>query len=178
MLIFEILIPSIICFLLIKFRFKGKILFNETKFLYETLISLTFLGGLIGLYLNGLQYDFIDHIFNKASIIVGLVSTLLLVLSYRTQFRKTFFFIDLSLWLFVLIIKGGYCCGFATCTPYPSIILFDIASTLLRLLILRKLVFEIKPIVPIFMTIILIAVKAIFLKYPLIEKIEIINYWR
>jgi hypothetical protein len=170
----EILIPLIICFLIIKFRFNGKLLLNDTRFLYETLISLTFLGSVIGLYLNKLQYDIIDHIFNEASIIFGLTSSLLLFLSYRTQFRKTFFIIDLSLWLFVLIIKGGYCFGFAACAPYPSIILFDIASTLLRLLILRKLIFEMKLISIFFITAILITGKAIFLKYPLMERMF---YW-
>ena len=169
--IIEILLPFLMCYLLIRFRFKGKILINDLSFLFETLIVFTATGGILGLYLNRLAFDIIDHQFNIQSLIFGLISTLLLVLAYKTRFTKWIYLLDLGLWIFVLSVKGGYMVGFGTGLPYPAIILFDIFSIALRLQLFRKLVFDFKWIGLICITIMLIVLKLLFLSYPLIEKI-------
>lgn len=167
----EILLPFLMCFLLIRFRFKGKFLINDTSFLFETLIVFTATGGILGLYLNHLAFDIIDHQFNIQSIIFGLISTLLLILAYKTRFTKWFYLLDLVLWIFILTVKGGYMSGFGIGLPYLSIILFDIFSIALRLQLFRKLLFDFKLIGVICITILLIVLKIIYLSYPLIERI-------
>ncbi|NOQ26156.1 MAG: hypothetical protein GQ564_12400 [Bacteroidales bacterium] len=167
----EIIIPILACYLLIKFRFKRNFSLNNTFQLFETLIVFTAIGSIIGLYLNDLVYDFIDHYFNLYSIIFGTISTMLLILSYKTRFTKWFFLIDLVLWIMVLTIKGGYKVGFSIGIPWPSIILFDTISTIIRFQLFRKLIFDIKLIAVIILTIIIILLKILYLGYPLMDKI-------
>lgn len=171
----EILLPFLMCYLLIRFRFNGKILINDPSFLFEMLIVFTASGGILGLYLNRLVFDIIGHQFNIQSIIFGLISTLILIFAYKTRFTKWFFLLDLGLWIFVLTIKGGYMVGFGTGLPYPAIILFDIFSTLIRFQLLRKLLFDFKTIVLIIFTLALITIKFLYLGYPLAEKIFYID---
>jgi len=171
----EILLPFLMCYLLIRFRFNGEINLNNTSFLFETLIVYTITGGILGLYLNRLTFDIIDHEFNIQSITFGLISTLLLLLAYKTRFTKWFYLLDLSLWIFILTIKGGYMAGFVIGLPYPAIIIFDTFSTLVRLQLFRKLVLDFKTIVLFTITITLIILKFLYLGYPLAERIFYIN---
>lgn len=171
----EILLPFLMCYLLIRFRFNGKILINDLSFLFETLIVFTATGGILGLYLNQLAFDIIDHQFNIQSIIFGLISTLILVLAYKTRFTKWFYLLDLALWIFILTVKGGYMVGFGIGLPYTAIILFDIFSTLIRFQLLRRLMFDFKTIVMIIFTLALITLKFLYLGYPLAERIFYID---
>jgi hypothetical protein len=167
----EILLPFLLCYLVIRFRFKGEIKLYSSSFLFETLIVFTITGGILGLYLNRLTFDIIDHDFNIQSIIFGLISTLLLILAYKTRYTKWFYLLDLGLWIFILTVKGGYMVGFVIGLPYPAIILFDIFSTFLRLQLFRKLVFDFKTIMLFILTITLITLKFLYLGYPLAERI-------
>jgi hypothetical protein len=169
--IIEIILPFLMCYLLIRFRFNGKILINDISFLFETLIVFMATGGILGLYLNRLVYDIIDHQFNIQSIIFGLFSGLLLTLAYKTRFTKWFYLLDLGLWIFILTVKGGYMVGFGNGLPYPSIILFDIFSIGLRLQLFRKLLFDFRIIGLLIITVLLITIKILYFGYPLIEKI-------
>jgi len=168
--IIEILLPIFACFLVIKFRFRNKFQINDTSFLFEILIAFTGTGAILGLYLNQLVFDIIDHQFNSISIIIGLISSVLLILAYRTN-SKTFLLIDLTLWLFVLAVKGGYQCGFGIGLPYLPILFFDIISILLRLQLLRKLVINFSPIILFAVTIVLVIIKFLFLGFPIAEKL-------
>lgn len=167
----EILFPLVAVYLLIRFRFNGKLLLNDTSFLFESLIVFTLIGGILGLYLNDLVFDVIDHYFNIHSIIFGLLSSLFLIFGYKTKYRKLFYLIDLALWITILTVKGGYQFGFGIGLPYPSVLLFDIISSILRLQLFRKLLFDFRTIGLILITILIISIKIIFLGYPLLTKI-------
>jgi len=167
----EIIIPILFCILYSIFRFKGRIMINDLAFIFENLITFNFAGSILGLYANSLVYDIIDYLFNKQSIIAGSISTLLLILAYKTKYRKLFFFLDFGLFLFILLIKGGYKVGFSSGVPYASIILFDIISILFRLQLFRIIVHNFNLVILISITIILITLKFLSLGYPLIERI-------
>jgi hypothetical protein len=165
-LLFEF-IPLALAYVWIYKKYKGKFLIGDKLFLIENLIIITFFGSIIGLYLNNLVYDFIDHHFNLHSIVFGLISTAILVLAYRTKHTKLLITLDFFLWFVVLTIKGGYNVGFGVGIPYPSIIVFDLISTLLRLQIFRKYIYDFKWQLLVLLTIIIFIFKICFFSYPM-----------
>ena len=167
----EILLPLMLAFIVPQLRFDCKSLINNASYLFEILIIYTAIGGVLGLYLNFLVFDIIGHQFNIYSIVFGLTSTSLLIFAYKTRLTKWFFLLDLGLWFFILTIKGGYMVGFGIGLPYPSIILFDAVSTLIRLQLFRKIIFDFKVIYIFILTLAILTIKTVFLGYPLIDMI-------